>query len=85
LRGKLSLKGALKMRVADLDKDLRFVSEPEDVRQINGVIGARCDKCRALYVKARNGGYALVYGVPTTAPIGSDQVHPHKEPVGVLL
>ena len=73
------------MRVADLDKDLRFVSEPDEVKQVNSMIGAECDQCRALYVKAGHGNYSLVYGVPSAAPIGSDQVHPHKEPVGVLL
>jgi hypothetical protein len=73
------------VRVADLDKDLRFIAEADAVRQVNSVIGAECDKCRALYVKAGNGRYSLVYGVTSTTPIGSDQVHPHKEPVGVLL
>jgi hypothetical protein len=80
------------MRAADLDKQLGFISEPDEVRQVNAAIGAECaaigaecDKCRALYVKARNGSYSLVYGAASTTPIGSDQVHPHKEPVGVLL
>jgi hypothetical protein len=73
------------MRVADLDRDLRLIAEADEVRQVNSVIGAECDKCRALYVKAGNGEYSLVYGVASTTPIGSDQVHPHKEPVGVLL
>lgn len=73
------------MRVADLDKDLRFVSSDEEVKQVNSVIGVECKKCRALYVETKNGWYTRVYGVPSTDPLGIDQAHPHKEPVGVLL
>jgi hypothetical protein len=63
-----------KLQVSDMDDDLIFVSDSQDVQAIKSELGKQAKRFDSFFVAIGEGEYLTVYGMQGTVPISDKPV-----------